>query len=208
MQSYRLMRSWESKTGYLTTKQKREARAFLFGCFGQKKCYLTGKTILPQVLHDAYDIHHLVEIGQPGCNLLINLRLALHGPNANAGKPGAQKVKPGIPTYNKNKEKVPVDATTLMRQQVDYSEGTKTMQVNGEAEIGYRNKLWALLNWGDNKQGIPKSYAIYGLAEAIGVSPQATRDYYMKITSEAGPMEEFRENGMKRVRVRESFLSK
>lgn len=194
---YRPLRDWELKVSDLSTTQKREARALLFGYFGQKKEHFTGKPVIPQHLHDIYDLHHLVERGTPGCNLLINLRLALHGPNANAGK---ARARARIQTDNKNKENVPVDETTLLRQRIDYSTGSTQMQVNGEAEPEYRRRLWELCDYW--KSSISKKRAIYGIAEIIGVSPQATRDYYMKVTSDDGPFEEFKEKGTNEKRVR------
>jgi hypothetical protein len=196
-QSYTLHRYWEQKSGELTTGQKREARAFVFGCFGQKKEFFTGRPIDPKLLHmGIYDLHHLIAKGSPGCNLLPNLKLAYHGPNANAGK---AKARSSIQI--KDKDRIPPDATTQLRQTVDYSAGSKEMQVNGDAEPDYRAKMWSLLEYG--RTTMTKKRAIYGLAELIGVSPQATRDYLEKMVSQDGPLEEFKENGVKRIRVKD-----
>ncbi|MDG6949554.1 MAG: hypothetical protein JRM77_06900 [Nitrososphaerota archaeon] len=201
IQSYRPFRAWELKTSELTTTQRREARAFLVGSFGQKKCHLTGRPIVLQLLHDAYDIHHLLPRGSPGCNLLINLRLALHGPNANAGKPKDRK---GIRFPDKNK--IPVSATELLRQTVDYSQGSREMQANGEAEVPYRGWLWGKVVEGGSK-GYAKQQAINSGAEKFGVSKQATRDYLDKMLSEEGPFQEVKENGVKYVRVKPGRLT-
>ena len=112
-QTYAPRFKWELKTGELNVQQRRQARAVLFGCFGQKKCHFTGRPIVPQLLHDAYDLHHLVKRGSPGCNFLINLRLALHGPNANAGK---QNTLSGIRAQDK--QRIPLSATETLRQTV------------------------------------------------------------------------------------------
>lgn len=200
VQAYRPMRNWELKTSDLTPIQRKEARAFLVGRFGQKKDFFTAKPIALTLLHEAYDLHHLVERGSPGCNLLINLRLATHSSNANAGKPKKTKA-----IQIRDKDKIPPDATTSLRQVIDYSKGSAEMQVNGDAEPAYRNKMWELLEYGQTT--MEKKRAIYGLAELIGVSPQATRDYYEKMVSPDGPLEEYKEKDthVKRVRVKKTW---
>ena len=65
LQTYAPRFKWELKTGELNVQQRRQARAMLFGQFGQKKCFFTGRPIVPQLLHDAYDLHHLVKRGSP-----------------------------------------------------------------------------------------------------------------------------------------------
>ena len=39
LQAYTPWFQWELKTGELNVQQRRQARAMLFGCFGQKKCF-------------------------------------------------------------------------------------------------------------------------------------------------------------------------
>lgn len=200
LQAYRPFFDWELKTGELTPKQRRIARAFRVGRFRQKNDHLTGKPLALHLLHEVYDLHHLVERGSPGCNLLINMVIAAHGPNSNAGK---ARSRSAIRISNKNKESVLVDETTLLRQRVDYSTGPAPMQVNGDAEPEYRRKMWDELSYGEKT--MTKHDAIYDMAEQLGVSPQATRDYYMKATSRHGPFEEYKENGVKRVMVKKDF---
>ena len=71
MEAYKPYFDWELKTGELTTPQRRIVRAMRFGCYGEKKCYLTQRPIVPQLLHDAYDVHHLVKRGSPGCLVCV-----------------------------------------------------------------------------------------------------------------------------------------
>jgi hypothetical protein len=196
-EEYSILRRWELKRSNLSTEQKKEARALLYGRFGQKKEHFSGESIEPRKLHFAYDLHHLLPRGSPGCNLLPNMRLAYHGLNAKAGAPK------GI--ENRDKDRIPPDATTSLRQIVDYSAGSKEMQANAEAEPTYRKLMWEKLEYGQTT--MEKTRAIFGMAELIGVSPQATRDYYGKMTSADGPLEEYKENG-KRVRVRKEFGGK
>ncbi len=172
---YKPLRRWEHKVSDLSTTQKREARGFLLGYFGQTKCFLTGKPIVPLMLHDAYDLHHLIPRGSPGCNLMPNLRLTLHSANAAKGKPRVSR--------NETETKL-LDATAQLREVVDYSTGSAEMQANNETEVPYRNWLWAKMRlqkrvlWHD---------AVYGGAEAVGCSPQASRDYASKMASSEGP---------------------
>jgi hypothetical protein len=197
---YQIKRRWELKTSELSTTQKREARAFLYGSFGQTKCYFTGRPIVPQLLHaGAYDIHHILPRGSPGSNLLPNLSLALHGPNANASKP------PGIQISDRDKSHPtpPIDPTVQLREVVDYSSGSREMQANAESEPVYRAWLWERLLM-ENR--VTKDTAIWAGAEKVGVSGQATRDYLKKLTSETGPFEEFKENGIKLVRIKPGRL--
>lgn len=195
--AYRVRRPWETKKTELSTREKREARAFLFGYFGQKKCFVSGKPIIPQLLHaGGVDIHHLLELGREGCNLLPNLRLAYHGPNASAGHP-----RKGIPRIDK--DGIPPDPTTQLRQVIDYSRGPVEMQVNADAEPTYRGLMWEHLLFNNR---ITKNEAIFGMAERIGVSPQATRDYLGKTISEAGPFKEIKENGIKYIIVKPGRL--
>jgi hypothetical protein len=196
---YRLHAKWEMKRSELSTRQKKQARAFLFGCFRQTKCFFTGKPILPQLLHSgAVDIHHVLELGVEGCNLLPNLKLAYHGPNANAGHP-----RRGI---QQDKNRISIDPTTQLRQIVDYSGGSKEMQANVEAEVPYRAWLWEKVLEG-GKKGYEKKEAINSGAEKWGVSKQATRDYLDKMISAEGPMFEKKENGIKYIRVRPGRLA-
>lgn len=153
---------WESKTGELTSKERAIARATRFGYYGDKKCYFTGKPVVPQILHEAYDLHHLIRRGKPGCNEIANLRLALHGPNANAGKAsGIRKVE-----REKIHEQMLTDATEKLHAVVDYQSGSPEMQAN---DIGIPKWLdlmckeilekgtisrWASLNSGASASGL------------------------------------------------------
>ena len=196
LQTYAPRFKWELKTGELNVQQRRQARAMLFGQFGQKKCFFTDRPIVPQLLHDAYDLHHLVKRGSPGCNFLINLRLALHGPNANAGK---QNALSGIRI--RDKQRIPLSATETLRQTVPYDQGSAEMKANGEAEVPYRAWLWERVIEAGSA-GYPWSQAINSGAEHTGVSPQATRDYLNKATSDEGPFFWEKVNGVKRVFLR------
>lgn len=196
---YRLLRKWEAKTSPLTTEQKREARAFRVGRFRQTKCSVTGKPIVLSMLHDAYDLHHLLPQGSPGYNMLPNMRLALHGPNANAGKPP----RPGI--ERKDKDRIPISETDLLRQRVDYSSGSREMQVNADAEPEFRGWVFDQL-WYGERNDFTKREAIFGGAEKVGVSPQATRDYLAKMTSSEGPLREVKEDGIKLIKVKPGRL--
>lgn len=181
---YHILRRWELKRSDLTTTERREARAILFGSFRQTSCYFSHLLIPPRLLQTgAVDVHHLLPRGSPGCNLLPNLRLAFHGFNANEGKPGVRK---------RDKDRFPVDPTLQLRQVVDYSLGSKEMQANNEAEPEFRAWMWARMR---RERRVPKKDAISGGAEQIGVSKQATRDYLDKMTSSVGPFREVKVRG-------------
>jgi hypothetical protein len=191
---YHPRRSWEMKITELTPRQKREARAFLFGRFGQTKCFFTGMPLYPHILQTgSITIHHLVPLGKPGCNLLMNLRLAYLGPNSNAGKPGKTAIQ------MIDRDKIAPDPTTQLRQVIDYSKGPVEMQVNADAEPTYRAMIWDQMLYNNR---MTKKEAIYGMAERIGISPQTTRDYLEKMISEAGPFREIRENSIKYIVVK------
>lgn len=200
MEAYKPYFDWELKTGELTTPQRRIVRAMRFGCFGEKKCYLTQRPIVPQLLHDAYDVHHLVKRGSPGCNLLINLRLALHGPNANAGKP---RHTSGI-RASVRKSLPDTDPTVMLRKVVDYSKGDASMQANGEAEPEFIFGLYHAAMKGP----IPKQEAINGLAYLIGVSPATTRKYLDKQTSGEGPFMEQGNGSLKVITLKPEWKKK
>lgn len=191
-QVYVPRRKWEYKRSELSTRQRREARAFRFGAFRQKQCWICRIALDPRQLHLAYSIHHLMPLGVEGCNALPNIVLAHTGCNAKRGK--AQKAP-----QKSDKDRIPLDPTTALRNLVDYSTGSREMQANNEAEPVFIAKMWEFLL--ENRR-ITKARAIDGMAWLLGVSKQATRDYLDKAKSEDGPFEEFKENGIKYVRIR------
>jgi hypothetical protein len=80
--------SWESKVTDYSTEQKRVVRAFRWGKYGDRKCPFCSIPLRAQDLHSQpLQVHHTIPRGMLGCNLLINVRLAHGGCNANAGKP-------------------------------------------------------------------------------------------------------------------------
>lgn len=195
---YRLRREWEMKRSELSTRQKREARAFLYGSFGQKNCWICQGALDPRQLHLAYTIHHLLELGQEGCNLLPKLTLAHLFCNSRRGKPKTIQ-KP-------DKDRIPVSATELLRESVPYDQGSSEMKANNEAEPLYRVWLWEkVLEAG--KAGYEFKEAINSGAEHTGVSPQATRDYLNKATSKEGPFFADKAAGVKRVWLRPGRLT-
>ena len=205
MESYKPWFDWELKTGELTTPQRRIVRAMRFGCYGEKKCFVTQRPIVPQLLHDAYDVHHLVKRGSPGCNLLINLRLALHGPNANAGKP---RHTSGIrASVKKSHSFAEIDPTIILRQVVRFESGSAEMQANAEGEPTFIRGLWtAIIN--AKAHAIPKQEAINGLAFLIGLSPATTRKYLDKQTSEQGPFTETGKGALKMITLKPEWMAK
>lgn len=198
---YRLRYRWEAKRWELTTGEKRQARAALWGLLGQKKCGFCGLALDPRLLHVAYDIHHELPAGTPGRNILPKLKLSHHSCNA--------PVRPskGLQTQYKQKtgDTQPITATEQVRQIIDYSKGPTQVQINGEAEVPYRAWLWFEIV-GSKGERYEKQEAINSGAEHCGVSKQATRDYLDKLISKEGPMEEFKENGVKFVRIKKERL--
>jgi hypothetical protein len=63
------------------------------------------------------------------------------------------------------------------------------MQANNLFETGFRAWVNIYLNGRDQADMADLQY---GGAEAVGCSPQTTRDYLMKLTSATGPLERFR----------------
>ena len=135
---------------------------------------------------------------------MLNLRLAYRGPNSTEGKAGKTIIR------RIDKDRIPPDATTELRKFVDYSQGSKEMQANAEAEPFYRALMWEFIL---TNSRITKDRAINGMAEKIGVSQQATRDYLKKAASEDGPFMETRKtrkeggDGIKYIIIRPGRLT-
>jgi hypothetical protein len=96
-------------------------------------------------------------------------------------------------------EKSGGDATTMVREEVDYQQGSPEMQANEWYEPHFRNWLIAYLRvygW------IPKREAIAAGAEEVGCSIQAARRYLEKMTSFKGACKEHKNPPTKRKEIR------
>jgi len=176
---------WELKTSELSTLQKKEARALLYGPFREKTCFFCKEPLGDEVVDkNPCDIHHILPMGELGCNYLIYIHLAHHAPcNASAGKAKGIQMREKT-TWPSS------DPTFSLREKVSYMAGSPEMKVNAVAETKFRSWLAEKIR---EKGWILKSEAICGGAEACGVNPQTTRRYLDKLLSDEGPYEEILE---------------
>jgi len=81
-------------------------------------------------------------------------------------------------------------STSLVKQMVDYRQGSPEMQANSYFENQYRE--W-ILSYIRTNSMIPKEEALYSGAEIVGNSPTTTARYLKKLTSTAGPLKEMKD---------------
>jgi hypothetical protein len=81
-------------------------------------------------------------------------------------------------------------STSLIKEMVDYRQGSPEMQVSSWCDEKYRN--W-VLSYIRVNGFIPKEEAIYSGAEIVGNSPTTCQRYLRKLTSAAGPLQEQRD---------------
>lgn len=90
-----------------------------------------------------------------------------------------------------------MDATSKVKEAVDYQSGSPEMQANDLMEAVYRNWLMAKLTRDGETS---KEQAIASGAEISGSSINAARGYYAKMVSDAGPCYDDKPGkGMKKV---------
>jgi|TARA_B100001971_G_C18214872_1_gene553130 hypothetical protein len=82
------------------------------------------------------------------------------------------------------KEAVESSQTESLKREVNYDEGTRSMQVNDRCETAWRNYALALIKR-DGKA--LKKDVIYGGSEAVGCNPSTAYRYYGKLVSISGP---------------------
>jgi len=82
------------------------------------------------------------------------------------------------------------DRTDVLKQAVNYKEGSPEMQVAFLCEISFREWVMKELQ---EKGGMSSKGAITSGAEVVGCSIETTQRYLMKLTSEAGPLAEVRD---------------
>lgn len=80
-------------------------------------------------------------------------------------------------------------ATRIVRDQVDYLQGSPEMKANSYFEIDFR--VWLLKEIDKRKGlGVDRKEAINTGAELVGCSPMTTSRYLDKLLSKAGPLKE------------------
>jgi hypothetical protein len=87
------------------------------------------------------------------------------------------------------------DATEQLHESVDYQQGSPEMVANDFAEIEFRNWLRAYVR---SHGSISREKAIADGAELFGVSPNTSRRYLLKITSDAGPLKQVKDEETKK----------
>ncbi len=96
------------------------------------------------------------------------------------------------------------DATTRIKQSVDYQQGSPEMQVNDYAELEFRNYIIARIKI---EGEVEKEDAIGSGAERAGVSINACRNYLIKMVSKEGPCIEIKLPSKTRViRLKRKYL--
>ena len=159
---YHPLRKWEWRTGELSTVQKREARACLWGLLRVRVCYVCRNSLDARLLHLAYDIHHLLPRGSPSSNFIPNLRLAHHGCNA----------REGVPT-----ESVRVDRPHAPRPLE--RDGFSAIK-NAEAEPEFRRFVFAWIK--QNKEDPPTpDFLIDNGAALVGANPVTVERWLRKM---------------------------
>lgn len=83
-------------------------------------------------------------------------------------------------------------STRVVRELVDYSQGSPEMQVNSIAERSFRS--WCLGKMREHNR-MKRDDAIYGGAEVVGISPDTVRNRYLrKLTSPEGVLQEIKDD--------------
>ncbi len=142
--------------------------------------------------------------GNPADNNPINLRLLCHSCNIK------EAIKRNKVSQTKHhgviveREGEKLDATSKIKDKVDYQKGSAEMKANDYFEMGFRNWLTAYLI---GHLEIAKDEAIASGAETTGASINACRNYLLKFTSKAGPGLEIKLVSKTRViRLKKQFL--
>lgn len=173
VEAYKALRDWEFKRSDLSTKQKREAKGYLWGVFREKNCFFCKVSFSARILYTSVTIHHEIKIGLPFCNLLPNLHLACLACNSSHGPAKAiQKQK------ERNKAEAIANPTEQMQEVVNYVEGSAEMQVTGRAEVPF--KVW-LIKYLASFGHIEYKEALNKGAYGVGCGQQAIRRYLDKL---------------------------
>ena len=174
----------------LTTKDKLILKAILAERDG-RRCMICKREEVTVML---LTVDHLD--GNTRNNELSNLQLAHATCNASAYQQTIKRALVGVVAENERDKTgiVPLslnmnDKTELTKQLVDYGSGSIEMQVNNITEISFRNWLMAFIK---SNSTILKKTAINAGAEETGCNPVTTRRYLDKLTSDKGPLEEYK----------------
>jgi len=81
-------------------------------------------------------------------------------------------------------------STRLVKEAVDYKGGSVEMQASFLFELDYRE--WVLLQV-KGRGALLKKEAVFAGAELVGCSPTTTSKYLAKLTSAAGPLQEYKD---------------
>ena len=113
------------------------------------------------------------------CNVVLENKSRLHEKtNLGPSDRGEREREEGQPN------------TRLVREVVDYKGGSVEMQASFLFELDYREWVLAQVKRGG---ALLKKEAIFAGAELVGCSPTTTSKYLAKLTSAAGPLEEYRD---------------
>jgi DNA-binding PucR family transcriptional regulator len=93
-------------------------------------------------------------------------------------------------SHNRRSEIGEREREKLIRDDVDYRQGSTEMQVNERAEPKYRAWLW---EWISKVGWITRKEAIYSGAKKFDISPTTTRKYLGKETSAEGSLTELKD---------------
>lgn len=113
------------------------------------------------------------------CNVILENKSRLHE---------MSKLEPSVRGEREREEGQP--STRLVREAVDYKGGSVEMQASFLFELDYRE--WVLLQV-TQRGAVLKKEAIYAGAELVGCSPNTTTKYLAKLTSAAGPLQEYKD---------------
>jgi len=151
-----------------------------------------------------HEIDHID--GNPANQNNLNLRILCHSCNIKTAIGRNKKSRRKHHGVFVEREGENLDATSRIKQNVDYQKGSSEMQANDYFELGFRNWLTANLL---NRKEIEKDDAIASGAEITGASINACRNYLLKFTSNEGPACEIKlPSKTKVVRLRKSYLDK
>ena len=192
-EAYHAKRDWEFKRSDLSTKQKREAKGYLWGFFREKNCFFCKVPFSARILYSSVTIHHEIKIGLPFCNLLPNLHLACLGCNSSHGP--AKAIQKQRERNNVEEVKNP---TEQLREVVDYSQGSTEMQANNLTEVPFAKwvKKEIIL-----KGPIAYKDALDKGAYAVGCGQQAIRRHIDKLIG-GGELKTFKDANTKKKMVK------
>ena len=148
------------------------------------------------------EIHHID--GNPCNSDPLNLRLLCHSCNIKTEikrNKNSRSKHHGVIVERGRKK---LDATSKIKDKVDYQKGSAEMQANDYFELAFRNWLIAYIII---HKAITKDEAIASGAEITGASINACRNYLLKFKSEAGPGYEIKLASKTRViRLKKQYL--